>query len=51
MPIDPYFVDIVCGERKVIVEVDGGTHSTDTELARDERRKLHLSRLGYEPPR
>jgi very-short-patch-repair endonuclease len=47
MPIDPYFVDIVCGERKVIVEVDGGTHSTDTELARDERRTLHLSRLGY----
>jgi very-short-patch-repair endonuclease len=47
MPIDPYFVDFVCRERKVIVEVDGGTHSTDVELARDEARTLHLRRLGY----
>jgi very-short-patch-repair endonuclease len=46
-PIDPYFVDFVCRERKVIVEVDDGTHSTDAEVARDERRTLHLQRLGY----
>jgi very-short-patch-repair endonuclease len=47
MLIDPYFVGFVCREHKVIVEVDGGTHSTDAELARDERRTLHFSRLGY----
>ena len=47
MPIDPYFGDFVCREGKVIVEVDGGTHSTDAERARDEWRTLHLSRLGY----
>ena len=46
-PIDPYFVDFVCRERKVIVEVDGGTHSADAEVAHDERRTLHLHGLGY----
>ena len=39
--IDPYFVDFVCRERKVIVEVDGGTHSTDAEMAHDDRRTRH----------
>jgi very-short-patch-repair endonuclease len=47
MPIDPYFADFVCRERKVIVEVDGGTHSTDAELAHDATRTRHLERLGY----
>jgi very-short-patch-repair endonuclease len=47
LPIDPYFVDFVCREHKVIVEVDGGTHSTDAAIARDERRSLHLQGLGY----
>jgi very-short-patch-repair endonuclease len=47
VPIDPYFVDFVCRERKVIIEVDGGTHSTDEERARDERRTHHLEQLGY----
>ena len=47
MPIDPYFADFVCRERKVIVEVDGGTHSTDAEIAHDARRTRHLEGLGY----
>ena len=47
MSIDPYFADFVCRERKVIVEVDGGTHSTAKDVANDARRTLHLKRLGY----
>jgi very-short-patch-repair endonuclease len=47
IPIDPYFVDFVRRERKVIVEVDGGTHSTEAEVAYDERRTRHLQSLGY----
>ncbi|MFZ1105570.1 MAG: DUF559 domain-containing protein [Hyphomicrobiaceae bacterium] len=47
MPIDAYFVDFVCRERKVVVEVDGGTHSTDAETARDDTRTRHLRALGY----
>jgi very-short-patch-repair endonuclease len=34
-PIGPYFVDFACRELKIIVEVDGGTHSTADEQARD----------------
>jgi very-short-patch-repair endonuclease len=47
MPIDPYFVDFVCRERMVVVEVDGGTHCTDAEIARDKLRTRDLERLGY----
>jgi very-short-patch-repair endonuclease len=47
MPIDLYFVDFVCRECNVIVEVDGGTHSTGAEIAHDDRRTRHLEALGY----
>ncbi len=46
-PIGPYFADFLCRERKVVVEVDGGTHGTETELARDDARAAELDRLGY----
>jgi very-short-patch-repair endonuclease len=47
MPIGPYFADFVCRERKVIVEVDGGTHSTDDEVLQDAKRTLELQALDY----
>lgn len=46
-PIGPRFVDFVCRERKVVVEVDGGTHGDDADIARDEARSKELRRLGY----
>jgi very-short-patch-repair endonuclease len=46
-PIGPYFADFLCRERKVVIEVDGGTHGTATELARDDVRTVELRRLGY----
>ncbi len=42
-----YFVDFLCRERKVVVEIDGGTHSTDAELANDAARSDELSSRGY----
>jgi very-short-patch-repair endonuclease len=30
-----------------VVEVDGGTHSTDAELTHDASRTRHLESLGY----
>ena len=32
---------------KVIVEVDGGTHGTEPETARDRARSTNLAALGY----
>ena len=28
-PIGPYIVDLVCRERRLVIEVDGGQHTTD----------------------
>ena len=46
-PVGDYFVDFLCRERKVVVEIDGGTHSTDAELAKDAVRSDELSSRGY----
>ncbi len=46
-PIGPYFVDFLCREEKLIVEVDGATHSTLGEIAADARRSTFLADAGY----
>jgi very-short-patch-repair endonuclease len=46
-PIGPYFGDFVCREQKLMIEVDGATHSTDEELAYDARRTAFLEEAGY----
>lgn len=46
-PIGPYFVDLVCRERKIIVEVDGGTHGSEAEIRADATRTAYLQSLGY----
>ena len=42
-PIGRYYVDFVCRERRLIVEVDGGQHSE----SKDQQRDNELSALGY----
>ena len=46
-PVGPYFADFCCREERLIVEVDGATHSTDAERAHDSRREAFLRDLGY----
>jgi very-short-patch-repair endonuclease len=46
-PIGPYFGDFVCREQKLVVEVDGATHSTDDERRRDAKREAFLRDQGY----
>jgi very-short-patch-repair endonuclease len=45
--IETYFVDFLCRERRVAVEIDGGTHGTDGEIRRDIARNKKLAALGY----
>jgi very-short-patch-repair endonuclease len=45
--IASYIVDFLCSRARLIVEVDGATHSTPKELAYDEERELVLSRLWF----
>jgi very-short-patch-repair endonuclease len=45
--VGPYIADFLCRESKLIVEVDGATHSSDADILSDKRRTAHLGRLGY----
>ncbi|MDP3553589.1 endonuclease domain-containing protein [Methylocystis sp.] len=47
-PIGPYFVDFLCREHAMILEVDGATHSTAEKLAHDMRRTCFLSDAGFQ---
>jgi very-short-patch-repair endonuclease len=42
-----FIVDFVCHAARVVVEVDGATHSTDAEIGRDLRRDAWRASLGY----
>ena len=44
-PIGPYIVDFISFERRVIIEVDGGQHSQQTEY--DTERTTWLNAQGY----
>ena len=47
VPVGPYIADFVCRERKLVVEVDGATHSEDAEIAYDARRDRFLKAEGF----
>jgi very-short-patch-repair endonuclease len=42
--IEPFIVDFICREKKLIIEVDGGQHS---ENAKDAVRDKILADAGY----
>ncbi len=46
-PIGPYIADFVCREKMLVIEVDGETHSTPTELAYDKIRTAFFNEQGY----
>ncbi|QYJ01254.1 endonuclease domain-containing protein [Thalassovita mediterranea] len=46
-PVGPFVADFACVERKVIVEVDGATHSTEAEWAYDRKRTELLEAEGW----
>jgi very-short-patch-repair endonuclease len=45
MPIGPYFADLLCRERMLVVEVDG--HSHDLRIDHDEQRDRFMMGAGY----
>jgi len=46
-PCGPYIADFLCHAARLIVEVDGATHSTDAECARDRRRDAWFEANGF----
>ena len=46
-PVDRYVVDFVTIDGRLVVEVDGATHSTKRQIARDAERTRVLESLGF----
>jgi len=46
-PIVRYVVDFITLDGKLVIEVDGGTHSTDEERACDKERTRKLELRGF----
>ncbi len=46
-PLDGFIVDFVAFDAKLVVEVDGATHSTEEERARDAARSATLEAMGF----
>jgi len=43
--IKPYIVDFICLEKNLIIELDGGQHST--QIKYDQQRTQYLQQSGY----
>lgn len=46
-PVYPYYVDFLCREPKLIIELDGGKHNEDPAIIYDEKRTHLLESKGY----
>lgn len=46
-PLGRYYVDFVCREHKLVLEVDGATHSGAVAIEYDNRRDRALEALGF----
>jgi very-short-patch-repair endonuclease len=46
-PIGPFIADFLCRERRLVLELDGETHSSEGEIAKDAARTLYLNDQGY----
>lgn len=47
VPIGPYVADFACLKARLLIELDGGHHSRDDVVVRDERRTRWLESEGY----
>jgi len=46
-PIGPYIADFACISAKLVIELDGATHATDEQHARDMRRDAYMAKRGW----
>ena len=47
VPIAGFIVDFACHQKKLVIEVDGATHSTEMERRKDASRSAALEAEGY----
>ncbi len=46
-PIQPYIVDFICPEKKLVIELDGGQHADNEAVVYDKKRTKFLESKGY----
>ena len=46
-PVGPYIADFACIEARLVIEIDGATHSSPEDIAHDERRTRFLNAQGW----
>ncbi len=46
-PLEPYIVDFVCFEHRLVIELDGGQHNDMQTIQKDARRTGLLEYQGY----
>lgn len=46
-PVGRYIADFACVSERLVVEVDGATHSTDKEVAHDAKRTAYMESEGW----
>jgi len=47
VPLQPYIVDFVCFERRLVVEIDGPSHENAEQIAADGARDVWLQGQGF----
>ena len=47
VPLGPYYADFAAHAARLVIEVDGSTHSSDDAIAYDAHRTAFLTRQGY----
>ena len=45
-PLGPYIADFFCANAKLVVELDGASHTIDAQILRDEMRTRWMMRNG-----
>jgi very-short-patch-repair endonuclease len=46
-PIGPFIADFACVKARLVIEVDGDSHTSDEAQAYDTRRTLYLAKQGW----
>ena len=48
VPFGPYIVDFLCVQKKLIIEIDGGSHFLPGAKQKDEKREIYLRQKGFD---
>lgn len=46
-PVGPYVVDFACMPLRLVIEIDGGVHTTDEAVLNDHHRQQAIEALGW----